>query len=114
MPIVVVAICDITNVKIVALISAAILIGGPCKGSAQELGISKVNRASTALEIELTLTNSSARDFLVVSPNPRQRSQTEQFLTFDSQTKDLQINRLFYSYPSYVLIGIVFDLEFLQ
>src|SRR5260370_37750071 len=90
--------------KIAAVICATILMRGPFTGSAQELSVSKVNQASDSVEIEMTLSNNGAADILVVSPNPRERSKTEYFLTFDRDTKELQVNRLLYSYPSYVLI----------
>src|SRR5262249_46926081 len=93
-----------TKMRIAAVMCATILMGGTFTSSAQELSISKVNQGSNGLEIELTLSNSGAADILVVSPNPREGPKTQYFLTFDSNTKELQINRLLYSYPSYVLI----------
>ena len=95
---------DNTKMKHLLVICAFLLMQGALGASAQELNITNINQTSDTLEIEIILNNKSAADIFVVSPNPRERSKTVYFLTFDDTTKEVQIKRGLYSFPPYVII----------
>jgi hypothetical protein len=50
------------------------------------------------------LVNNGPGDILIVSSNPRHPANTSYFLAMDAKTKEVQIKRLLYAYPSYLLI----------
>jgi hypothetical protein len=90
------------KMKTCIVILALLLMETPI--CAQELSITKLDLRSDRLEIEITLNNQTGQDLFMVSPSQTERAKTRYFLNLDEQTKELQVNRLFYSYPAHAII----------